>query len=83
VGTGLLGIPVLAGASAYAISDTFGWSEGLGKKFRQAKQFYVVIIASTVIGLLINFIGINAMLHDRTVFLGSLMMIQAILLNQL
>jgi NRAMP (natural resistance-associated macrophage protein)-like metal ion transporter len=59
VGTGLLAIPVLAGASAYAISDTFGWSEGLGKKFRQAKQFYVVIIASTVIGLLINFIGIN------------------------
>ena len=59
VGTGLLAIPVLGGASAYAISGTFGWSEGLGKKFRQAKQFYVVIIASTVIGLLINFIGIN------------------------
>jgi Mn2+/Fe2+ NRAMP family transporter len=59
VGTGLLAIPILAGASAYAISDTFRWSEGLGKKFRRAKQFYVVIIASTVIGLLINFIGIN------------------------
>ena len=59
MGTGLLAIPVLAGASAYAISGTFGWSEGLGKKFRKAKQFYVVIIPSTVIGLLINFIGIN------------------------
>jgi Mn2+/Fe2+ NRAMP family transporter len=59
VGTGLLAIPVLAGASAYAISETFGWTEGLGKRFRQAKQFYLVIIASTIIGLLINFIGIN------------------------
>ncbi|HEX9320117.1 MAG TPA: divalent metal cation transporter [Nitrososphaeraceae archaeon] len=59
IGTGLLAIPVLAGASAYAISDTFGWSEGLGKKFKQAKQFYVVIITSTVIGLLINFVGIS------------------------
>ena len=59
MGTGLLVIPVLAGASAYAISGTFGWSEGLGKKFRKAKQFYVVIIPSTVIGHLINFIGIN------------------------
>jgi len=59
VGTGLLAIPVLAGASAYAISETFEWTEGLGKGFRQAKQFYLVIIASTIIGLLINFIGIN------------------------
>jgi NRAMP (natural resistance-associated macrophage protein)-like metal ion transporter len=59
VGTGLLAIPILAGASAYAISETFGWTEGLGKRFRQAKQFYLVIIASTIIGLLINFIGIN------------------------
>lgn len=59
IGTGLLAIPVLAGASAYAISDSFGWSEGLGKKFKQAKQFYAVIIASTLIGLLINFVGIS------------------------
>jgi NRAMP (natural resistance-associated macrophage protein)-like metal ion transporter len=59
VGTGLLAGPVLAGASAYAISETFGWREGLGKGFRQAKQFYLVIIGSTIIGLLINFIGIN------------------------
>ena len=59
IGTGLLSIPVLAGASAYALSDTFGWKEGLGKKFKQAKQFYAVIIASTLIGLGINFVGID------------------------
>jgi Mn2+/Fe2+ NRAMP family transporter len=59
IGTGLLAIPVLAGSSAYALSDTFGWKEGLGKKFRQAKPFYLVIATSTVIGLFINFIGID------------------------
>jgi Mn2+/Fe2+ NRAMP family transporter len=54
-----LAIPVLAGSSAYALADTFGWKEGLSKKFRQAKAFYLIIITSTVIGLFINFIGID------------------------
>jgi NRAMP (natural resistance-associated macrophage protein)-like metal ion transporter len=56
IGTGLLAIPVLAGSSGYALSDAFG---GLSKKFRQAKGFYLVIAASTVIGLWINFINID------------------------
>jgi NRAMP (natural resistance-associated macrophage protein)-like metal ion transporter len=55
IGTGLLAIPVLAGSSGYALSDVFGWSEGLSKQFRQAKGFYLVIAASTLIGLWINF----------------------------
>lgn len=59
IGTGLLAIPVLAGSSAYALSEEFGWKEGLGKKFRQAKGFYLVIIASTVIGLWINFADVD------------------------
>jgi NRAMP (natural resistance-associated macrophage protein)-like metal ion transporter len=59
IGTGLLAIPVLAGSSGYALSDTFGWSEGLSKKFKQAKGFYLIIAASTVIGLWINFINID------------------------
>jgi Mn2+/Fe2+ NRAMP family transporter len=59
IGTGLLAIPVLAGSSAYALADGFGWKQGLSKKFRQAKAFYLTIIASTVIGLCINFIAIN------------------------
>ena len=59
IGTGLLAIPVLAGSSAYAISDTLGWKQGLGKKFKQAKPFYLVIAVSTLIGLGINFVNID------------------------
>lgn len=59
VGTGLLAIPVLAGAAAYVISETFGWKEGLSKKFHEAKGFYIVIIASTVLGFLVNLSGFN------------------------
>jgi NRAMP (natural resistance-associated macrophage protein)-like metal ion transporter len=59
IGTGLLAIPVLAGSSGYALSDAFGWSEGLSRKFKQAKGFYLVITASTLIGLWINFINID------------------------
>ena len=59
IGTGLLAIPVLAGSSAYALADGFGWRQGLSKKFRQAKAFYLTIAMSTAIGLWINFIGIN------------------------
>ena len=55
IGTGLLAIPVMAGASGYALSDAFGWKEGLNKSFTQARNFYLVIAVSTVIGLLINF----------------------------
>jgi NRAMP (natural resistance-associated macrophage protein)-like metal ion transporter len=59
IGTGLLAIPVMAGSSAYALSDTFGWKQGLNRKFRQAKAFYLVIAASTIIGLWINFSSID------------------------
>ena len=55
IGTGLLAIPVLSASSAFALSDTFGWKEGLEKKFSQAKSFYSVIIASTLIGVWITF----------------------------
>jgi Mn2+/Fe2+ NRAMP family transporter len=59
IGTGLLAIPVLAGASGYALSNTFGWKQGLSKTLRQANSFHVVIAASTAIGLLINFANID------------------------
>ncbi|MEO9295721.1 MAG: divalent metal cation transporter [Nitrososphaera sp.] len=55
IGTGLLAVPVLAGSSGYALADAFGRKEGLNKKFRQAKAFYLVIIASTATGMGINF----------------------------
>lgn len=59
VGTGFLAIPVLAGAAAYAISEIFGWKEGLSKSFRQAKAFYGVIVFSTIIGFLMTLVNIN------------------------
>lgn len=57
IGTGLLAVPVLAGSSSYAISESFGWREGLYRKFRQAHAFYAVIIVSMLVGLAINFLG--------------------------
>ncbi len=59
LGTGLLGIPVLAGSAAYAISEAFGWKEGLYRRFAQASAFYGVIILSMVVGLIINFVGLD------------------------
>jgi len=59
IGLGLLGIPVLAGSAGYAASESLGWPEGLSKRFSEARGFYIVIIAATFIGLLINFIGID------------------------
>jgi NRAMP (natural resistance-associated macrophage protein)-like metal ion transporter len=61
IGTGFLAIPVLTGSLSYIVAETFGWTEGLDKKFGEAKGFYVVIILSLVIGLLINILGISPM----------------------
>ena len=58
-GVGLLALPVMAGASAYAVAELFKWREGLSKKFTAARGFYWVIIASMVAGMSLNFIGIN------------------------
>ena len=59
IGLGMIAIPVLAGSSAYALSEQFGWKQGLSNKFRQAKGFYLIIAASTVIGLWINFADVD------------------------
>lgn len=59
IGIGLLAVPVLAGSSAYAISETLGWKEGLHRRFGKAINFYLVIIIATLIGLFINFLGID------------------------
>jgi NRAMP (natural resistance-associated macrophage protein)-like metal ion transporter len=59
IGTGLLAIPVLAGASAYAVSESIGKRQGLNSKLKQASAFYGIIIISMFIGLGLNFIGLN------------------------
>ena len=59
IGTGFLAIPVLAGSLSYILAETFGWKEGLDKKFHQAKGFYVTLIVSLVVGLSLEFLGIS------------------------
>jgi len=59
IGTGLLAIPVLAGASSYAFAESFKLHEGLYRKFKQAHAFYGVIILSMLVGLGLNFVGLD------------------------
>jgi Mn2+/Fe2+ NRAMP family transporter len=59
VGTGLLAVPILAGSSAYAVSELMNWPEGLQKKPRQAGKFYGVIACGMLIGLALNLLRIN------------------------
>jgi NRAMP (natural resistance-associated macrophage protein)-like metal ion transporter len=59
IGTGMLAIPILSGSSAYALSEGFGWKQGLSKKFKEAKSFYLIISSSTGVGLWINFMGLD------------------------
>ena len=69
VGTGALAVPVLAGSTGYALAETLAWHEGLSKTFREARGFYIVIIGSMVVGLLMNLIGldpIKALIYSAT-----------------
>jgi len=59
IGTGLLAVPILAGSGAYALAEVMKWHEGLDKKFSRAKGFYMVIIVSILVGLLLNLFNIN------------------------
>jgi NRAMP (natural resistance-associated macrophage protein)-like metal ion transporter len=59
IGTGLIAIPVLSGSLSYMFTETFGWEQGLDKKFHEAKGFYVIIGISLIIGLSLNYIGIS------------------------
>jgi NRAMP (natural resistance-associated macrophage protein)-like metal ion transporter len=59
IGTGLISIPVLSGSLSYIFTETFGWEQGLDKKFHEAKEFYIIIAISLLLGLIINYIGIS------------------------
>jgi len=60
IGAGVLAVPVLTGSAAYGVSEAFGWRSGLDRKPAAAWQFYLVIVAATLVGMAINFLGINA-----------------------
>lgn len=59
VGSGFLAVPILTGSAAYALAETFGWRSGLDERPRRAKRFYLAILISTIVGILIDFVGIN------------------------
>ena len=59
IGAGVLAVPILTASAAYAVSEVFGWKYGLDRNPRRAKQFYGVIAASTLVGITINYVGIN------------------------
>lgn len=59
IGTGLIAIPVLSGSLSYIFTETFGWEQGLDKKFHEAKGFYTIIGLSLLLGLSLNYIGIT------------------------
>ena len=71
IGTGLLAIPIFAVTSGYALSELFGWKEGLSKKFKHAIPFYLVILVCVIIGLIINYINpinpIQMLLYAATI----------------
>ncbi|WP_428328930.1 NRAMP family divalent metal transporter [Mucilaginibacter sp.] len=59
IGLGMLAIPVLSGSAAYSVAEAFNWNASLNLKFNKAKGFYTIIIAATIVGLILNFIGID------------------------
>jgi Mn2+/Fe2+ NRAMP family transporter len=59
IGTGLLAVPVLAGSAAYGVAETFRWNASLESRPNKAKEFYGVLAVATLIGLALNFVGLN------------------------
>ena len=60
IGTGMLGVPVLVGSCAYAISEAAPWRGSLERKPRAAPKFYAVVAVAMLIGLALNYLGLNA-----------------------
>jgi Mn2+/Fe2+ NRAMP family transporter len=60
IGTGMLAVPVLAGSCAYAIAEASDWKGSLDRRPRQAKAFYLVLAVAMVLGIALNYAGLNA-----------------------
>jgi Mn2+/Fe2+ NRAMP family transporter len=61
LGVGMIGVPVLAGSAAYALSEAMGWQSGLERKAQDARGFYGVIAISVITGLLLQYSPISPM----------------------
>ncbi len=59
IGSGFLAVPILTGSAAFGVAETFGWRRGLDEKPWRARPFYAVIVVATLVGMAINFLGIN------------------------
>jgi Mn2+/Fe2+ NRAMP family transporter len=59
IGVGFLAIPTLTGSAAYALAETFDWHQGLDSEWLKAKSFYMVIIVSTIFGVIFDFADFN------------------------
>jgi len=70
IGTGLLAVPVLAGSASYAIAELFAWRAGLNLAPRRARQFYLVLAAAIVGGMLLDLFDTNPI---RMLFLSALL----------
>ncbi len=84
IGTGLIAIPVLSGSLSYIFTETFGWKQGLDKKFHEAKGFYLIISISLLLGLAMNYIGlspIKALIYTAVLYGITAPVIIAIILH--
>lgn len=68
LGVGMIGVPVLAGSSAYAFAEAMGWRSGLERTVSEAKGFYAVIAISVLAALFIQYSPISPM---RALFLSA------------
>jgi Mn2+/Fe2+ NRAMP family transporter len=59
IGVGMIGVPVLAGSGAYALSEAMGWRKGLERKVNDARGFYAIISVSVLAGLGIQYSPIS------------------------
>lgn len=60
IGTGFLGVPVLAGSAAYAVAEAGAWRGGMDEKPRAAKKFYALVALSMLVGMSLDYMGFNA-----------------------
>jgi Mn2+/Fe2+ NRAMP family transporter len=59
IDSGFLAVPVVTGSAAYAVADARGWTSGLSRTPRDARGFYGILAAATVLGMLFNFAGLD------------------------
>jgi NRAMP (natural resistance-associated macrophage protein)-like metal ion transporter len=60
IGTGMLGVPVLVGSSAYAVAEGANWRGSMSDRPKKARAFYGVMAVAMALGFALNYLGLNA-----------------------